>query len=69
MPTDTIANDEQTATQLTEGYERITNELSKAIIGQRKPIDQPEYFAVSIPEHEPFALPNRGALRRRYPGW
>ncbi|MEC8928337.1 MAG: MoxR family ATPase [Verrucomicrobiota bacterium] len=40
MPTDTIANDEQTATQLTEGYERITNELSKAIIGQRKPIDQ-----------------------------
>ena len=40
MPTDTIANDKQTATQLTEGYERITNELSKAIIGQRKPIDQ-----------------------------
>ena len=40
MPTDTIANDEQTATQLTEGYERITNELSKAIIGQRKPTDQ-----------------------------
>ena len=40
MPTDTIANDEQTAMQLTEGYERITNELSKAIIGQRKPIDQ-----------------------------
>ncbi len=40
MPTDTIANDEQTATQLTEGYGRITNELGKAIIGQRKPIDQ-----------------------------
>ena len=40
MPTDTIANDEQTATQLTEGYGRITNELGKAIIGQREPIDQ-----------------------------
>ncbi len=40
MTTDTIANDEQTATQLTEGYGRITNELGKAIIGQRKPIDQ-----------------------------
>ncbi|SVB85560.1 uncharacterized protein METZ01_LOCUS238414, partial [marine metagenome] len=40
MPTDTIANDEQTATQLTEGYRRITNELGKAIIGQREPIDQ-----------------------------
>ena len=40
MPTDTIANDEQTATQLTEGYGRITNELGKASSGQREPIDQ-----------------------------
>tara|TARA_B100001123_G_scaffold345908_1_gene394026 strand:- start:631 stop:1629 length:999 start_codon:yes stop_codon:yes gene_type:complete len=40
MPTDTITNDAQTATQLTEGYGRITNELGKAIIGQREAIDQ-----------------------------
>ena len=40
MPADTIANDEQTAAQLTEGYRRITTELGKAIIGQRGPIDQ-----------------------------
>ena len=31
MPTDTIANDAKTATQLTEGYGRITTELGKAI--------------------------------------
>ena len=47
MPTDTIANDEQTATQLTEGYGRITNELGKAIAEELKAAGADAVYTVS----------------------
>ena len=36
---------------------------------KRKPDRKPEYFAVSIAEHEPVDEPVDRALRRRHSGW